>query len=363
MLAVMSLSTESDLATSIPSTVPPTLTIPSEQPMGLTHPIVRPMDLLVAEPIQPLSDQSRKRCASELEGHRTVKAMKREPQDDIPLSLAINEGNHLPAAATAFAVPPIAPPVVFPVMQPLISPMSQSRPPSRPPTPPSAFATHNSFSSIKQQTPLTVTFPPFVAGSTSGPLTPLPLPTNIIPPIFPTLHSSWSDPVVPATRHQHSLSAGSITGSLVNLTSLPTTLLNTVSPSIAPPQPITAPLKPTTSVIGPPIGRMSRSGSINGTTSKSPYAPFTYQDGYPDSSAWHPKISNSSGRAGQSSWYMGSEPLHTFRKASSDFAGSMPGTSHNSPPTDDDDDDDDSDSDDSNGGKTIIHRVRVSSSE
>jgi len=362
MLAVMSFS-ESDLAISVPSTVPPILTIPSEQPMGLTPPAVRSMDSLAAEPIQPMSDQSRKRCASELEEHRTVKAMKREPQDDIPLSLSANEVNHLPAAATAFAVPSVVPPVVFPVLQPVISAMSQSRPPSRPPTPPSAFATQNLFTTIKQQTPLTVTFPTFVAGSTSGPLTPLPLPTNVIPPTFPPLHSSWSDSVVPTTRHQHSLSAGSITGSLVNVPSLSTTHLNTISPPIAPPtlpqctlpQSITV---PTTSVVSPPIGRMSRSGSINGTTFKSPYASFAYQDGYSDPSVWQPKMSSSSNRSGQSTWYMGSEPLNNFRKASSDFAGSMPGTTHNSPPTDGEEEEDDSDSDDSNGGKTVIHRVR-----
>jgi hypothetical protein len=59
---------------------------------------------------------------------------------------------------------------------------------------------------------------------------------------------------------------------------------------------------------------------------------------------------------------MGSEPLRAFRKSSSDFMSSRPGTSHNSPLTDDEDDEDDSDSDDSNGGKPVIHRVRVLSS-
>ena len=64
MLAVMSLS-ESDLATSAPS-------------------IVQSMVPLCSVPIQQVSDQSRKRCASKLEEHRNVKAMKREPQDDKP---------------------------------------------------------------------------------------------------------------------------------------------------------------------------------------------------------------------------------------------------------------------------------------
>lgn len=336
MLAVMSLS-ESDLATSI---VPPILTIPSEQPMGLSHPAVRSMESSGSEPIQQVSDQSRKRCASELEEHRNVKAMKmkREPTDDKPLSFPTNEVNHLPAAATAFPVPPVTAPVVFPVMQPPI------------PT-------------IKQQAPLTATFPTFVAGSTSGPLTPLTNPTNVIPSIFPPLRSSWSDPVT-TTSHQHSLSAGSITGPLVNQPPLPTTHLNTVSPTIpllTLPQSTTVPIKPTTSVMGSPIGRMSRSGSINGTTFKNPYASFAYQDGHPDSPTWPSKMSSSLSRSGQSTWYMGSEPLNTFRRSSSDFTGLIPGTSRDSPQSDDDDEDEEEDSDDSNG-KTVIHRVRVSTS-
>ena len=332
MLAVMSFS-DCDLTTSLPSIVPPILTIPSEQPM-LAHPAVRSMESLGSEPIQPVSDQSRKRCASELEEHRSVKAMKREPQDDKPLSFPSNEVNHLPAAATAFPVPPVAAPVVFPVMQPPIS--------------------------IKQQAPLTAaTFPPFVAGSTSGPLTPLTNPTNVIPPMFPPLRSSWSDPTT-TTCHQHSLSAGSITGPLVNQPPLSTSHLNTVSPTISLstlPQSTTVPIKPTTSVIGSPIGRMSRSGSINGTIFKNPYASLAYQDGHPDSSTWHPKMSSSSSRSGQSIWYMGSEPLNTFRRSSSDFTGLIPVTSHDSPPSDDDDDEEEDDSDDSNG-RAVIHRVR-----
>jgi hypothetical protein len=337
MLAVMSLS-ENGLAISLPSIVSPILTIPSEQPMGLAQPAVRSMESLGSERIQQVSDQSRKRCASELEEHRNVKAMKREPQDDKPLSFPTNEVNHLPAAATTFPVPPVASSVVFPVMQPPIS-------------------------TIKQQAPLTATFPTFIAGSTCGPLTPLTNPINVIPAIFPPLRSSWSDPVT-TTCHQHSLSAGSITGPLVNQPPLPTTHLNTVSPTIpllTLPQSTTVPIKPTTSVKGSPIGRMSRSGSINGTTLKNPYASFAYQDGqHPDSSTWHPKMSSSSNHSGQSTWYVGSEPLNTFRRSSSDFTGLIPVTSHDSPPSDDDDDDED-DSDDSNA-KTVIHRVRVSTS-
>ena len=332
MLAVMSLS-ESDLATSAPSIVPSILTMPSEQPIGLVHPAVRSLEPLISEPIQQVSDQSRKRCASELEEHRNVKAMKREPQDEKLLSFPTNEVNHLPAAATAFSVPPVPTPVIFPVMQPPIS-------------------------TVKQQAPLTASFPTFVAGSTTGPMTPLTNPTNSIPPIFPPLRSSWSDPVTSTSSHQHSLSAGSI---VVNQPPLPTTHLKTVSPTIplsTLPKSTTGPLKPT-SVIGPPIGRMSRSASINGTNFKNPYGSFAYQDGHPDSTTWHPKMSRSSSRSGQSTWYMGSEP--TFRRSSSDFMGFIPGTSHDSPPSDDEDEDEDDSSDDSHG-KALAHRVRVSTS-
>ncbi|KAF8163464.1 hypothetical protein B0H34DRAFT_781171 [Crassisporium funariophilum] len=349
MLAIMSFA-ESDLAAPISAMGP---AIP-EPPMTIAPPIVQSVDPSGVEPaLLAVSDQSRKRCASELEEHRTVKAMKREPQDDIALSLTI---------WTSFATP-IPPPVTYPIMPPPIAVQPQSRPSSRPPTPSSAFAPHGSFAAVKQQTPVMSNFPSFINGSSTGilPSPPLPLLASNAPPPFPPMHTSWSDPIVPSSRHHHSLSAGSINNSLLNLPqALATAHQSTVDPfsqSVSQPglsQSAAIPSNGAASSISPPIGRMSRSGSINGTPFKNPYATYTFADPYPDPTAWHTtKAPN------RTSWYMGSEPVHPSRKSpstNSDLAASQPSTAQNSPPSDGEDEDEDSDSDDSHSGKTVTNR-------
>ena len=66
-------------------------------------PPIVPMAVLPMEHV-PITDtghlsvsESRKRCASELEVHRTVKALKREPQDDAPLISSIQDASILAA--------------------------------------------------------------------------------------------------------------------------------------------------------------------------------------------------------------------------------------------------------------------------
>ncbi|KAI3600038.1 hypothetical protein WG66_011086 [Moniliophthora roreri] len=126
-------------------------------------------------------DSTRKRCASEIEAERPIKALKSEPQDEslYPLQTATNPHIHA----------------------------LQSPPPSRPPTPPRNFV----FNPVKSQQQPIANYQAY--GATSAP------PLDLAPtPIFPTLRSSWSESVVP-TRHSHSLSTGSInvTGNRANL--------------------------------------------------------------------------------------------------------------------------------------------------
>ncbi|CAA7271555.1 unnamed protein product [Cyclocybe aegerita] len=341
-----------------PSAVPPTLQgldllhlhLPSLNPPPIDPPLGDHSHLAV-------SDQSRKRCASDLEEHRTVKALKREPQEDAPLSLSISEGPLISAGASAFAaaVPPA--PVSFPLMQ--SSYGSQSRPPSRPPSPPATFSARNSFSSMKPPTSASTTFS-FPSGivPTSAPHLPgtLPLTGTPIQAGFPPLpHSSWSDPVVPSSsRHHHSLSAGSITAPIVGTSAAAAAVPPAALPN-ALPQPLTVPSNAVASSISPPIGRMSRSGSISGTNFKNPYASLAYPD---STGVWHTTkaAATPTRAAGQSNWYFGSDSSHSSKKRSSAIqGGSAPPTAHNSP-SDDEDDDEESDSDESVVGKTITHQ-------
>jgi len=342
---------------SFPPMIAPVPTIAPEHPNSLLPPVLPSMEPLTGETNAHLavSDPlSRKRCASALEEHRTVKAPKREPQDDVMSPLTIQEPIQ-PAPGFTLSHPNTFPVVATPLVG-----GSQSRPPSRPPTPPSAFVRKNSFGVSKQQ-PLTSTFPPFLPGGSVPSSAPLPLGTSVVPPGFPHLpHSSWSDPVVP-TRHHHSLSAGAIPGPITSLPSSPTSIIPNANfvPSILP-APLTQSAltisKPVSSIISPPIGRMSRSGSISGTNFRHVYAPYSVKEPYADPSAtWHVgKASNSPTRNGQSSWYMGAESSNTQKKFS--FAGNSAPSSTKNSPRDDDDDDDDSESEESDSGKTVTYQ-------
>lgn len=299
-------------------------------------------------------DHSRKRCASELEEHRTVKALKREPQDDTPLILSIQD-----VSTSSVPFPP--PPLVYPNILPPLPAVPGSRPPSRPPTPPSSVFVPSS--SFKQQTPVAAAFPAFLPAA-STPTAPVSFPmqaSNPQPSYPPFPHSSWSDPVVP-TRHHHSLSAGSINGPLGGV-SAPSgsTHSSGAFPTTSVPVPLTqrpaVPSNGPASMISQPVGRMSRSGSISGTNFRNPYGPFQYNELFSDPAMaiWHTtKASGSASRPGQSNWYMGSEPRRTFSFATS----SAPHTAHNSP-SDGEDDDDDSDSDESTSGKAATHHVNI----
>ncbi|KAG5647279.1 hypothetical protein DXG03_000815 [Asterophora parasitica] len=332
---------------------------PTENPLSFPPAVIPsisdPMDVTVVDNLGVI-DHSRKRCASELEEHRSVKAPKREPQDDIPLTP--------PAASTPpFAVGGITLPSV---------PIKSQPASSRPPTPPTTFSSHRPFNPMKLPLPPTPThfdlFPPQAAATTV-------VAAPAVPSSFPGLHSSWSDSVVP-TRHHHSLSAGSIilpqtpplsTNSMVDpfTTDIFTTdTFTTVDPFTTTPlhhKPLRAMPGPfaATATIGPPIGRMSRSGSINGTF-PAPYG-FGYMEAGTGSwtnalghrvagqttapttpSGWFPSVeSQASGSSVSPASSSASAPA-----SDRPLSSTVPNTTQNSPTEDKDDDDDDDDDDD-----------------
>lgn len=346
-------STVSATATHITPPLPASSTqiIPLSVPSSSTHftspPI--PPSATATHQILPdsliIPDHSRKRCASELEETRNVKAPKREPADDIPLHM------HTPPAVPA-------PPFNFGgVSHPTKIQLSSSQPP----TPPTTFSPLGQFSPTKTiaSFPLSTPpisspveyFPPVVASSHST-----------VPSTFPGIHTSWSDSVVP-TRHHHSLSSGSIGGTTVPstppaatnsmmdpFTSVP--MQQTSLPSIAP--------AVVSTVVSPPIGRMSRSGSINGTY---PNAWYMEAASWPNTLGSRTPI-KSPAQASPSTWFSKSEShpsgssLSSASSATSDRPPpSVTSTNQNSPAEDDEDEDEELEDDDTASKNT--HHVRA----
>ena len=313
---------------------------------GSVNATILPGHILSMDPIVAslgLEDALRlgsKRGLTDPDQPRSMKVLKREPQEDTPLSLS-----GVDPALSGFATVPV--PVSYSVPQ--VPAPSLSRPPSRPPTPPAVFG----FAPVKPQGVLA---PNFTYGQPSAAPGPLSL-SGGVPPNYSSMHGSWSDSVVP-TRHHHSLSAGAIPGSLVGLPTSPTTVIPNPMDSFAPspssamsmgppslPQPVSAP--PTAALPGH-LPRSSRSGSVNGMGfNQGPYSTFPTVDMYSD---WRNITASTPRRAGQSNWYMGSDSSRSKPSASA------PSSNHNTPPSDDEDDDDDSDSDDDPAGRAVTVR-------
>ncbi|KAF9526994.1 hypothetical protein CPB83DRAFT_870203 [Crepidotus variabilis] len=334
-----------------------------------------PISLLGAQAIQPVeailnslqasaSEHPRKRLASELDDpQRVVKAMKREEQDDLSV---IHDGelpSSAPPLSQSFMPQPIQPP--FPAVSPY--PATPSQPSSRAGTPPMAsFPTSlfNPAAALPQ-----TTFAPLATGGT-------PLPASSIPPSlsagaqappFPLQHSSWSDPVVPTSRHQHSLSVGSASGSHLHAQSA----ASSSSPLRSAPMQsnglpnglhqMNASSSASVQAMGQPIGRMSRSGSISGTSFKNPYAKLTYPDNHhphPDPATWH---KSKKARNGPPSFFFNAEsiaPNRTSPGKAPPHTASAPTTAHNSP-SDIEDDDDDSDSDEDEGSGEVTSSTQA----
>jgi len=321
--------------------------IPSEL---LVAKAIRPVDpLMESSQVSPLpasSDHSRKRCASELEEHRVVKALKREPQEDTQLSAVIHEEPSF-NPPLPYAAPVPLPSTTFPVLQPFpVNP--PSHPPSRASSPAATF-TSNSF---KPPAPLPSSA--FVPIATGG--APLPAP-----------HASWSDPVLTTSRRQHSLSLGSANGPMLPPTA---TISSGLRTSVLPPHGLRNPLpqgigvpsnvlpNSSAATISSPIGRISRSGSISGTTFKSPYAKQTFSETQLDSTIWH----RAKKPATRNGFYISPEQVNSRTSSGKGFyhTSSEPATAHNSPS--DEDDDDDSDSDEEDGPSIVTSSTQVRSS-
>ncbi|KAL0577942.1 hypothetical protein V5O48_004049 [Marasmius crinis-equi] len=255
--------------------IPPVQVTPRSGP-SQTVPIPHP-----TSSTPPGESSARKRCASEIDVERPIKAMKAEPQDDILYNS--NQAITPPQHAHAHTL--------------------QSPPPSRPPTPPSAqtgfvfnpvktpphsqytptSATSSTIStplSAHSYNPAAASAPDLVAG------------TKVSTPVFPPLRNAWSESVVPTingqSRHSHSLSTGSITtpssGSSTGTTS-PISHTSAGSGSSVTGTAHPSPPRFAAGVNGRINGRMTRSGSI-GTLGTHP---FTYT--YPPSS-WSENITN-----------------------------------------------------------------------
>ncbi|KXN92214.1 hypothetical protein AN958_08667 [Leucoagaricus sp. SymC.cos] len=321
------------------------------------------------------SDQSRKRSAAELDEGRTVKSLKREPQEDIPLSLPqIDPSLPIPAEQSPTYPTPLSAHPLGSVSRPIaLLPHSHSQPPSRAPTPPeSDLPTRLSFTPPKSSAG--PSFPAFMPPSPAVEFPPKIGPSVGSPTAFNVQTASqWTESVVSTSRHHHSLSAGSITSPIQAMT-----LVAGANPAVARPVDASTPnipaipspmVTPSTSSISPPIGRMSRSGSITGV----PYnTSFSFNYPPKESPNWssvsqqtknQPPTPQSSRSHSQSNWYFGPEHSgspSTTSDGSSTMAGTAPNTTR-STPTDPEDNDDDHDSDGSESHRKPALNKKASS--
>lgn len=334
----------------------PGVSVPEQTPLpfpssGITSNLLS-MD--VSDPNAP--DQSRKRCASEFDEPRTLKAPKREPQEDMLLSLP--EASSGVDSSSSFAVAGISLPSVPSQGIPM---QPSSRPASRPPTPPGFYSARGTLSPVKQVTISTYApaIPSGTASTDFGSITPI----SSSSPTFPRIRTSWSDPVIP-TRHHHSLSAGSLSGPVIpsSATAPVANGIGEIFPASAlQQQPLTA--AGTAPTISPPIGRMSRSGSINGAV------PGSYTFNFRDpAGSWSSNVDRVPGKSVPSSappaWFAGNEGSvpSTSSSVVTDIPSNVLSTvpSIRNSPVDgggDDDDDDDAESDDNDGStsKSVHH--------
>lgn len=309
------------------------------------------------------SDQSRKRCAVETDAGRNAKALKREPQEDIPLSPPQIDSSIPQQAEQSPTYPsPLSAHPLGTMNQPIVSMLhSRSQPPSRAPSPPEAtHSTQPSFNSPKSGG--TTGFATFLSSSSPAIEYPPRLASSNGSPVFGVSSSAgtsqWDGSIVSTSRHHHSLSAGAITSPPQALPMTPgssAAVSNTLDAySVHTPASIIA---SATSTISPPIGRMSRSGSITGV----PYnSPFSFNYASKETPTWSAMAQQSqnlpptpqSRSQSQSNWYFGpehpapSDSPSAISDASSTMAATVPNTTRSSP-TDPDGDDDGHDSDDS----------------
>lgn len=328
-----------------------------ENPLNFPPVTTSPTSSMDLSEFLSIPDQSRKRCASELEEHRSVKAPKMEPQDDVPLSTPFVDTPLTTEISSQFPVTRITLPVV-----PIQPHSTSTQPSSRATTPPSSFSPHGPFSMAESNYAFSA------AISQSVDFNPkVPPPLNNISSHFPGIHSSWSDPVLP-TRHHHSLSAGAINGP--HLPSSNPAVSGGMPEQFPTPPSHQIPLQPLPSAapnaISPPIGRMSRSGSINGSFPNS-YG-FGYIEPFPEpAGSWPNGLGRLSGKLSAHTpptWLSGTDSSVSSLSPSSTsdrpILSTVPSTTVNSPVDDDEDDDDVADSDEDSNHSKGAHHVSLS---
>lgn len=223
-----------------------------------------------------MGDGSRKRCASSMAGgDRAIKAMKMEPQEETPLHVTSTATKtHLQTSSAYGSILPSNP---------------SSTPASRPPSS-GGLPSHHAFNPVLPQqshpfafqnleltSPNTLQHPDFSGLSRCSSTTP----THTGGPPFPSPpepRMSWSDNAAnfPQRQHQHTNSGSSLNGLNcgLNLHLGPSSAaMPFTSPGTYGPPPASQPRSGTgmngvsiTSTSSRPVGRLSRSGSITGST-------------------------------------------------------------------------------------------------
>jgi hypothetical protein len=275
-------TSSSNSRVSPPTGPPPGLVLPFQSDPGITR--VSSTGSMKMDTMDLGNHESRKRCASSVPigDDRANKAPKREPLEDIiPLAQhtppsahhtpPLLQGNIFQSQQQQHAVPGVADPRTVAVFA---SANTLSQPLSRPPSPPKLI---EGFNLTQQQQPPQISSPsktPPQSDFDSNSSTP-----TATVSAFPTgsgNRSSWSDgppSILPQRQHPHSRSASS----LVDLHGLG--IPSYSSPTFAPPA-LQSSQHPGVntggSSISPPLGRVSRTGSVsNGFVS--PFA-FGFSD-------------------------------------------------------------------------------------
>lgn len=223
------------------------------------------------------SDMSRKRCASNTDGDRAVKAMKIEPPDEIPLQIPsmhppLPPPPHL-TASSSFNFNPSSS-AVIPMADQITSV------PSLPVTRPPSSSGHGMKLMSDIQTshqpmhfPPRMDFAPQLSHSTdfaalpSGPATAPTLATSAFPSNANLSNPPWPDSR-PGTRHAHSLSGTGSSMSMMQHAGIPSAIMTNLvytptSASFHSPTHANMPPMPSAMPSSATIGRMSRSSSFS----------------------------------------------------------------------------------------------------
>ncbi|KAF8637376.1 hypothetical protein AX17_002875 [Amanita inopinata Kibby_2008] len=327
------------------------IAVPEQHGMNIQAPLPSNSPSIDLSSHLNISDLSRKRSASDMEEQRTVKALKREPQDDFPIA-------HTPETPCDIKS------LIFANASSANSQLPHTEPTSRPTTPPSAYSACHMIESTKQQSSLVSDYPSFLSSSQagvdfgSGITTPL-----ASSPTFSDFHSSWCDAVA-TSQHHHSLSAGSIQRVAVASTTAALSEPLGTYPAAQLSQQPTASIQVQSMAheahgLEHTIGRLSRSNSMGGPVDGQFNYGFLNQ--YADNATgWQgttlPSSPDATAEAVSSTnWVqtLSESVLVSVSPSVSDAPSTVPSTSRNSPTDDEDEGSTSSDGADNNSHKKL----------